>query len=166
MGDAFIGEVRLFGGDYAPDGWLPCDGRTLSISEYSTLYTLIGTTYGGDGRSTFALPDLRGRLPVGQGATYALGQTGGAEAVTLSAVQTPVHAHPVQAVVAAGTSGDPTNGIWADAVARSYSTVTPDTTMHPSSLSQSGGSQPHGNMMPFFVLNFIICYNGLFPTRP
>lgn len=172
--DAYMGEIRTFAGNFAPVGWLPCDGRLLSISEYDTLYALIGTTYGGDGVNTFALPDLQGRAPMHrkQG-TYPMGQKAGDEAVTLTPTQLPVHTHAAAATNMAGTADTPTGMLWASPVPdgnppppvpKVYSAST-DGTMHPQAVQPQGGSQPHDNMMPFLAVTFIINVQGLFPSQ-
>lgn len=170
MADPYVGEIRIFAGNYAPNGWLFCQGQLLSIAVNTTLFQLIGTTYGGDGQSTFALPDLRGRLPIHQGQgpglqTYILGQTGGAEQVTLTTQQIPTHTHPLVATNAVGSAASPQGGVLAasgssnvyrpapSAVALSSQTVAP-----------TGGSQPHTNFQPYLCVNFIISLFGLFPS--
>lgn len=165
MSQPFIGEIRLFGGNFAPVGWAFCNGQLLSISQNTALFTLIGTTYGGDGQTTFALPDLRGRLPVHQGGGFTIGQTGGAEQVTLTTNQVPAHGHAISATSTDGTSADPTNATWGESDARTYSTSAPDATMHASALGAAGSGQPHDNMMPFATLNFIIALEGVFPSQ-
>lgn len=165
MSQPFIGEIRLFGGNFAPVGWAFCNGQLLSISQNATLFTLIGTTYGGDGQTTFALPDLRGRLPVHQGGSFAIGQPGGAESVTLTATEVPAHGHALRATSVDGTSADPTNAIWAESDARTYSTSAPNATMHATALGAAGGGQAHSNMMPFVTLSFIIALEGIFPSQ-
>ncbi|HEY1621542.1 MAG TPA: tail fiber protein [Streptosporangiaceae bacterium] len=165
----FIGEIRIFGGNFAPVGWAMCDGRILSIAEYSALYNLIGTTYGGDGQQTFGLPDLRGRFPVhqGQGAgqTIVLGQLGGSETVTLNSNQLAVHNHPIAASSAAN-SPSPANSVsaaWTDA---QYSKVDPATDrLAPGSVTPAGGSAPHENRSPYLGLSFIIALAGIYPSR-
>jgi microcystin-dependent protein len=172
--DAYMGEIRTFAGNFAPVGWLPCDGRLLSISEYDTLYALIGTTYGGDGVNTFGLPDLQGRAPMHrmQG-SFPIGAKAGDEAVTLTLQQLPVHTHAAAATNMAGTADVPTNGLWASPVPdgsppppapKVYSSST-DGTMHPQAVLPQGGSQPHDNMMPFLAVTFIINVQGLFPQQ-
>ena len=165
VAEPFIGEIRLFGGNFEPVGWAFCNGQLLSISQNTALFALIGTTYGGDGQSTFALPDLRGRVPVHQGSGFVIGQAGGAEQVTLAASEMPAHGHPLRATAADGTTADPTNGVWAESDARTYTTSSPDAKMHVSALAASGGGQPHPNMMPFVALNFIIALEGIFPSQ-
>ena len=161
----------MFGGNFAPAGWAFCNGALLPISENDALFTLIGTTYGGDGQSTFALPNLSSRLPVHQGTgsfgtTYTMGETGGAEQVTLTVQQIPVHSHGPLASSAPGNSGTPTNSVWAKSPATTlYQAVAPDTSMNVAAVQPTGGSQPHDNMMPFLVISFIISLFGIFPTQ-
>jgi microcystin-dependent protein len=155
----------MFGGNFAPSGWAICDGSLLSISEFEVLFVLIGTTYGGDGQSTFALPDLRSRVPLHQGASFTIGQNGGAEAVTLTANQIPAHTHAAVASSGAGSSHDPTGNIWANWTGSQYSDQTINASMSPSAITSAGGSQPHDNMPPFLGLNFIISLFGIFPSQ-
>jgi microcystin-dependent protein len=166
MSDPYIGEVRMFGGNFAPVGWEFCNGKLLPISQYDVLYTLIGTTYGGDGVNTFALPDLRGRLPLHAGAGAVLGQAAGAETVTLDSTTMPNHTHQFAGSSGAADSTSPTGRVWAAAGDRPYTATLPtDTTMHPGALSSVGGSQPHENMPPFLAISFIIATAGIFPSQ-
>jgi microcystin-dependent protein len=172
MGIPYIGEIRMFAGNFAPVGWMFCQGQLIPISENDTLFNLIGTTYGGDGQETFALPDLQGRVPIhagtNQGTSFQLGEKDGAEAVTLTTQQIPSHSHPLQANN--GTpSLTPANAIPAvlggnQPGALLYGASTgAGTTLHPNTIQQSGGSQPHDNMQPFLCINFIIATQGVFP---
>ena len=159
----------MFGGNFAPAGWAFCNGALLPISENDALFTLIGTTYGGDGQETFALPNLSSRLPVHQGTgstgtVYTIGEFGGTESVTLTTQQIPAHSHAPAAVTSAG-SGQPTNGVWATSSTAIYNTAAPDVNMA-AAVGVAGGSQPHENMMPFLVITFIISLFGVFPPRP
>jgi microcystin-dependent protein len=169
MAQPYVGEIRMFGGNFNPAGWMFCDGALLPISEYETLFNLIGTTYGGDGQSTFALPDLRGRVPVhmGQGAgtsNYVLAQTGGVESVTLSQAQIPVHNHTPLAS-GTGNSDSPGNNFWANSITgKPYTAAPPAVQMNPATLGGTGGSQPHDNMIPFLCVSYIISLFGIFPT--
>lgn len=180
MSNNYIGEIRLFAGTYAPRGWLFCDGSPVSIATYDTLYALIGTTYGGDGVTTFALPDLRSRVPVSQGqapgrSTYDMGQVGGVEQVTLDASQIPAHQHALNATVATGSATTPGNTVvLATPVEQGVTTsfyVVPGTSgvnlapMAPESIGMTGGGQPHTNMMPTQAINYIIATEGIFPSR-
>lgn len=167
--DPYVGEIRMFGGNFAPDGWALCNGQTLSIADYSELYSLIGTTYGGDGVTNFALPDLRSRIPIHkgnfEGNVYQIGQKVGAEMVTLNVQQIPAHTHALQAGVN-GEYNAPAGHVWASWPGRQYTDAS--TGLQPLSggaLSVSGGGQPHNNMPPFLVVNFIIALEGIYPGR-
>lgn len=140
MSDPYIGEIRMFGGNFAPVGWLFCQGQLLPISEYDALFNLIGTTYGGDGQNTFALPDLQSRMPVHQGGGYVLGQSGGVETVTLDGTQNPVHAH--QPVAPLATSQSPSSTFWASYANNWYSSQPPATPMAANALNLAGGNRP------------------------
>lgn len=167
MSSPFIGEIRMFGGNFAPVGWAFCDGSLIPISENDALFNLIGTTYGGDGQTTFALPDLRSRIPVHVGPGFALGQAAGAEQVTLTTSQIPAHSHVPQANNAPGTQVSPANGVWASTSPslNQYSNVAPSVSMDPAACGSSGGSQPHDNMVPFLAINFILSLFGIFPSQ-
>src|SRR5437763_12179459 len=149
MAQPYVGEVRMFAGNFAPAGWMFCEGQLLPISEYETLFQLIGTTYGGDGQSTFALPDLRGRLPLHQGNGFTLAETGGAEEITLTVAQIPAHSHPFLATKNTTSGTAPGNTVTYGATQAStitpYGTDAPKTALHPSSVGSTGGSQPHTN---------------------
>ncbi len=171
----YLGQISAFGFNFAPLGWMQCNGQLLSISQYSALFSLLGTTYGGNGTTTFALPDLRGRTGLNQGqgpglSNYVMGQASGSETVTLLVTQLPAHTHIVGASTAT-VGASPTNSVCAPAVASSdgspvnmYDT-TPSDTMAPGMLTQAGGSQPHQNMQPFLVINWCIAMEGIFPSR-
>lgn len=168
--DPYVGEIRMFGGNFAPYGWLFCNGQEVPISEYDTLFSLIGTTYGGDGQTTFALPNLQGRIPVGQGrspgsgTTYMMGQLAGTESVTLQSSQLPAHTHPVAASSQAGTAHSPSNAFWAKGI-NEFSTGSIDSAMNAGSLSAVGGGQPHDNMMPYTCVSYIISCYGIWPQQ-
>jgi microcystin-dependent protein len=180
MGDFYIGQVILFAGTFAPRGWAFCDGRLLSIAEYDALFSLLGTTYGGDGQTTFGLPDLRGAVPIspGQGpgrSPYVLGQVGGSESVTLTVNQMPAHNHQAQTsatIKASDTTADATSPNGA-VLARGtiYLTAQSSSTMNPAAvttnvtIASAGSSQPTPTMMPFLAVNYCICLEGLFPSR-
>lgn len=171
MGTPYVGEIRMFGGNFAPAGWFFCDGSLLPISEYETLFQLLGTTYGGDGESTFAVPDLRGRLPNHQGtgpglSTYVIGQQGGAEQVTLTVNQIPAHTHAPLASTGPGGNSNPVDNIWATAANNFYSTAAPNSgaPLPNDAISPAGGSQPHDNVQPFLCVSFIISLFGIFPS--
>lgn len=164
MAQPYVGELRMFGGNFAPAGWAFCDGALLPISENETLFNLIGTTYGGDGQSTFALPDLRGRLPMHMGGSYILAETGGVENVTLTVNQIPVHNHAPLAVAGNGNQSTPQNGVWAGAASSIYTSNAPSTPVNATLGQSTGGSQPHDNLMPFLAVSFIISLYGIFPS--
>lgn len=167
MSEPFIGEIRMFGGNFAPLGWELCDGQLLSIAEFDALFNLIGTTYGGDGQSTFAVPDLRGRLPLHQGNGFVLAETGGAEEVTLTVNQLPAHNHPLVASTSPASAVAPSNQVLALAAAATitpYGTDNPSTTLAPQAVTTVGGSQPHTNLQPYLCVNFIISLFGEFPS--
>jgi microcystin-dependent protein len=172
MGSPYVGEIRMFAGNFAPVGWAFCDGQFMAISENTTLFQLIGTTYGGDGQTTFALPDLRSRVPVhaGQGPgisnNYILAQNGGLETVTLTVQQIPIHNHAALASNDAGVATSPANNFWA--ASNNYYQFAPgaaSTPMNTQAVAQVGGSQPHDNMLPFLAVNFIISLFGIFPSQ-
>jgi microcystin-dependent protein len=166
MSQPFIGEIRMFAGNFAPVGWSFCNGAIIPIDQNDALFNLIGTTYGGDGQTTFALPDLQSRVPVHVGPGFALGQTGGAETVTLTTSQIPAHSHAPLCNSGPGNQQDPTNGIWASPSSGTiYSSAAPATPMNAGAVGSSGGSQPHDNMIPFLVINFIISLFGIFPSQ-
>jgi microcystin-dependent protein len=165
MGSPFLGEIRLVGFNYAPVGWAPCDGRLLPISQYDALFALLGTTYGGDGQTTFALPDLRGRVPMHQGNGHVLGETAGAETVTLTTDQLPSHSHVPQAN-SAGTATGPAGNVWANSAALQFApSSSPLQPMNAGAVGAAGGGQPHDNTPPFQAVNFVIALEGIFPTR-
>ena len=163
MAQPYIGEIRMFGGSFDPLGWALCNGQLLPISENETLFTLIGTIYGGDGQETFALPDLRGRTPIHQGNGYSIGETGGVESVTLSVNQIPIHNHPPQ-VSRAATSSNPNGKVWADWPDTPYSEATTIVPMAAGAIAATGGNQPHDNMPPYLAVSFIISLYGLYPS--
>ena len=171
MGSPYVGEIRMFGGSFAPAGWMFCDGQLLPISENETLFKLIGTTYGGDGENTFALPDLRGRLPIHRGTlagtTFTLAESAGVEQVTLTTQQIPIHNHAHLCSSGGGqNSSNPANSVASPADLSQYSTAAADTQMGtPAMFSDgTGGSQPHENMMPYLCISFIISLFGRFPS--
>jgi len=168
MAQPYVGEIRMFAGNFAPAGWMLCQGQLLPISEEETLFNLIGTTYGGDGQSTFALPDLQSRVALHQGNGFVLAQTGGAESVTLTTSQIPVHTHPLIASTDAGSQPSPGGGVTAalSPVSIYKPNVTPPTSpMNAAAIGADGGSQPHDNMQPYLVINFIISLFGIFPSQ-
>jgi microcystin-dependent protein len=176
MSDPFVAEIRIFAGNFAPTGWALCNGQLLPISQNTALFSLIGTYYGGDGKSTFALPDLQGRTPVqvGQGpglSLYDQGQAGGINAVTLLASELPPHNHVLNAKLAAADTASPTGASWARPQygrqgINAYSTIPGNpAVMHPAAIAPAGGGLPHNNLQPYLVLNFIIALQGIFPPR-
>lgn len=167
MAQPYVGEIRMFAGNFAPAGWMFCEGQELAISEYETLFNLIGTTYGGDGQVTFKLPDLRGRLPIHQGNGFTLAEASGVEQVTLSVQQIPAHSHAFLAAPTAASGTAPQNSAAAAGAAATitpYGTDAPLTTLHPSSVGPVGGSQPHNNFQPYLCVDFIISLFGIFPS--
>src|SRR5437016_2584474 len=166
MSSPFIGEIRMFAGNFAPVGWAFCNGALMAIDQNDALFNLIGTTYGGDGQTTFALPNLQSRVPIHVGPGFALGQSGGTESVTLTTSQIPAHSHVPQASGNAGTASTPANTVWAaNATLTQYSNAAPSANMDPAALGSAGGSQPHDNMIPFLVINFILSLFGVFPSQ-
>lgn len=167
MSQPFVGEIRMFAGNFAPVGWAFCQGQLLPISENETLFNLIGTTYGGDGQNTFALPSLASRVPVHVGPGFALGQAAGAESVTLTTSQIPAHSHVPQCNNQNGAATGPSGNVWAVAnpSVDIYNTIAPSLSMDPNAIGSAGGSQPHDNMIPFLVVNFIISLFGVFPSQ-
>ena len=156
MAQPYVGEIRMFAGNFAPAGWLFCEGQLLPISENETLFQLIGTTYGGDGESTFGLPDLQGRIPLHQGNGFILAETGGAEEITLTVQQIPAHSHPVLGTTDLATTNDPTNHLLAQSTGSTifpYGTDQPPTTLHPNT-----------NFQPYLCVDFIISLFGIFPS--
>ena len=167
MSEPFLGEIRMFGGNFAPAGWALCDGQLLPISENETLFQLIGTTYGGDGEETFALPNLQSRIPIhfGQGPglqNYQLAEQAGVEEVTLTVQQIPLHGHPPLGSNSGASSTTPGGNMFAQGVSNPYSFVSP-INMSPQIITPVGGSQPHTNLQPFLCINFIISLFGIFP---
>jgi microcystin-dependent protein len=165
MGTPYVGEIRMFAGNFAPAGWALCQGQTLAISDNDVLFNLIGTTYGGDGQTTFNLPNLASRVPVHMSGSFIIGQSAGAEQVTLTTTQIPAHSHVPLCNSAAGTKASPQDDVWAALDSNVYSDVAPSVIMAPSALGSTGGSQPHDNMVPFLVINFIISLFGIFPSQ-
>jgi microcystin-dependent protein len=161
----YVGEIRMFAGNFAPAGWMFCEGQLLPISENETLFQLIGTTYGGDGQSTFALPDLRGRIPLHQGNGKILAETGGAESVTLTVQQIPNHGHPLTGAAIAGNQVSPSGNLPANSTSvKPYINEDQDGNFNASAIGPTGGSQPHENLQPFLCVDFIISLFGIFPS--
>ena len=166
MAQPYVGEIRMFAGNFAPAGWMFCEGQLLPISENETLFQLIGTTYGGDGESTFALPDLRGRIPLHQGSGFILAETGGVEEITLTVNQIPAHTHPLVASTNVAQDTNPQNKVLGQSSGGIllYIQDTPDTNLSPQAITSVGGSQPHNNFQPYLCVDFIISLFGIFPS--
>jgi microcystin-dependent protein len=165
MAQPYVGEIRMFAGNFAPAGWMFCEGQLLPISENETLFQLIGTTYGGDGQSTFALPDLRGRLPIHQGNGFQLAGTGGAEEVTLTTSQIPAHSHPLLATATVANDRTPTANVPAQTgTFDGFQSSAPNFSMGAAAIGTVGGSQPHTNFQPYLCVDFIISLFGIFPS--
>jgi microcystin-dependent protein len=170
MANPYVGEIRLFAGNFAPQGWAFCDGQLLSIATNEVLFDLIGTTYGGNGQTTYAVPDLRGRVPVHQGSNgqsnYVAGQSGGVENVTLTTAQMPAHTHAMYASTApASVTHGPAEVLGSSTAMSLYGAGTPNMAMDPNALIPVGGNQPHENMPPFVALSYIISMFGIFPSQ-
>jgi microcystin-dependent protein len=166
MAQPYVGEIRMFAGNFAPAGWMFCEGQMLPISENEVLFQLVGTTYGGDGQTTFALPNLSSRVPIHQGNGFNLAETGGAEEVILNVSQIPSHTHVPLANSANGTSTDPTNNFWAaqPALLQYSGPATANLSLPANTLAPTGGNQPHTNFQPYLCVNFIISLFGIFPS--
>lgn len=167
MSEAYLGEIRMFAGDYAPKGWALCNGQLLSIDKNEALFALLGTMYGGNGQTTFALPDLQGRIPIHPSSTYQRCSTGGTETVTLTLEQLPTHTHTANANNADGAGDTPENSVWSANLITSFSDGSNSTPikMNEQLLSSVGGNLPHENMMPTTTVSFIICLDGYFPSQ-
>ena len=171
MAEPFLSEIRIFSFNFAPKGWALCNGQLLPINQNQALFSLLGTTYGGNGQTNFALPNLRGRAPIHEGSGFTLGQAGGQSAHTVTMSEMPQHIHFQTSNMCIGGNtinaalGDPTNNYWANNGKAQYATNTLDNVMHPSAVTNVGGSQPHNNMQPYLVLNFCIALQGIFPSQ-
>lgn len=173
MSEPFLGQITIVGFNFAPRGWALCDGQLLPIAQNTALFSLLGTTFGGDGRTTFALPDLRSRVPLQPGSGpglpfYTWGEKGGAEEVTLSLAQLPNHGHPVYAHNGPGDTFTPENTTWANDATQSiptYSTTTPNQMMSSNAIGTTGGSQPHTNIQPYLAMYYCIAMQGIYPSR-
>ena len=167
MAQPYIGEIRMFGGNFAPLGWAICDGRQLSISEYTTLFTLIGTTYGGDGQQSFNVPDLRGRVPVHQGNGFNIGQPAGSESISLTGTQLPAHSHALLGGVGGILSASPINnlpGTISPPAANLYATLASGMANFSGSAITPAGALPHENRQPYLAISFIIALEGIYPS--
>jgi microcystin-dependent protein len=174
MSSPFVAEIRIFAGNFAPTGWAFCSGQLLPISQNTALFSLVGTFYGGDGKSTFGLPNLRDSAPMHQGQGPGLterfvGEAGGEASVTLLVTEIPFHNHTASGITGTASLPNPANNLWASAAGRSppplYSNSGPNTTMNAGAIGLTGGSQPHNNMQPYLGLSFIIAMQGIFPPR-
>jgi microcystin-dependent protein len=165
MSNPYIGEIRMVGFNFAPVGWVLCNGQLLPISQNDALYNLIGTTYGGDGQSTFGLPNLQSRIPFHMGNSLILGQLSGTETVTLITNEIPAHFHTLAANSGNGTKASAAGEVWAASTLGEFSTEANSHTMDPSAIAATGGGQPHDNVPPFLVINFIISLYGIYPSQ-
>lgn len=169
MSQPFIGEIQIFGFNFAPKGWAMCNGQILQINQNQALFSLLGTTYGGNGQTTFALPDLRSRAPMhfgsGTGQTFNLGQQSGQEAVTLTSTQLPAHTHSAVATTSNADTPTPTGAALATASSKIYGAASNSVALASSAIASTGGSQPHANLQPLLALNFCIALVGIFPSR-
>jgi microcystin-dependent protein len=168
MSEPFLGEIRMFSGNFAPRGWALCNGQIMAINQNTALFSILGTTYGGNGVNNFALPNLQGSVPIHAGNGFPLGQIGGEQNVTLTTAQMPPHSHSAQCVNAKATKPNPVGNVWAQDAAGStaeYSNVAPNGAMAAAAIAPAGGGQPHDNMPPYLVVNFIIALQGIFPSR-
>ena len=168
MSEPFMSEIKIFSFNYAPKGWALCNGQFLPINQNQALFALLGTTYGGNGQTTFALPNLRGQVPIHMGGGHTLGEAGGSTAVTVNIQQLPTHLHTVVPAANANNNAstvEPANDFWANAGKTNFTLDNPNNVMLPQTLGNTGGSQPHNNMGPYLVLNFCIALQGIFPSQ-
>ncbi len=164
MSEPYLGEIKIFSFGFAPKGWAECNGQLLPINQNQALFSILGTTYGGDGQQTFALPNLQERVPIHTGNGISLGERGGEQAHTLNISELPAHTHAPVGSPNSASTGNPTGNLWASTSSGSYSS-TPNTSMNPASIVAAGSSQPHDNMSPYLVLNFCIALQGIFPSQ-
>jgi microcystin-dependent protein len=164
MSEPFIGEIKIISWNFPPKGWAFCNGQLLPINQNQALFSILGTTYGGDGRVNFGLPNLQGRMPVHVGNGISLGESGGEQAHTLNVSELPAHSHAPVGNSQPANAGAPAGNLWAAGAASSFG-ATPDSTMRVGMIGNTGGSQPHENMSPYLVLNFVIALVGIFPSR-
>lgn len=165
MAEPFLSEIRIMSFGFAPKGWALCNGQLLPINQNQALFSLLGTTYGGDGRLNFALPDLRGRVPIHTGSGHTLGEKAGVESVTINQQTMPNHTHFAQATSNPGTSDSAASNVFGNVPGRLYTDLVALTTLHPGTITTVGGSQPHENRQPLLVLNFCIALQGIFPSQ-
>ena len=164
MSTPFLGEIKVFSFNFAPKGWAECNGQLLPINQNQALFSILGTTYGGNGQTTFALPNLQGRVPFHTGSSIILGESSGEQAHTLNISELPAHTHAPVGSSGNASTGNPTGNLWASLSGGTYSAA-PNTTMNAGSILLAGGSQPHDNMSPYLALNFCIALQGIFPSR-
>ncbi len=164
MSEPFLGEIKIISFNFPPKGWAFCNGQLLSISQNTALFSLLGTTYGGDGQTNFALPNLQGSIPVHVGNGFTQGQRGGEEAHTLTLQELPQHTHAPGGSSNSANATSPSGDVWASLASGGYA-GTGNTTLNPVSITNAGGSQPHSNMAPYLTLNFVIALQGIFPSR-
>jgi len=165
MAQPYVGEIRMFAGNFAPAGWMFCEGQLLPISENETLFQLLGTAYGGDGQDTFGLPDLRGRLPLHQGSGFTLAETGGAEEITLTVAQIATHSHPLLVSTTSAQQSAPLNSMPGNSTSVDlYREDVVSVSLSPQAIGSTGGSQPHSNFQPYLCVDFIISLFGIFPS--
>ncbi len=165
MPTPFLGEVKMISWNFAPKGWAFCNGQFLPINQNQALFSILGTTYGGNGQTTFALPDLRGHTSIHTGNGHTLGERGGESAHTLSIQELPTHNHLAQGSNASGILLSPADNTWAVTTQNPYASTNPNSAMDPATIGNVGGSQAHNNMQPYLVINFIIALQGIFPSR-
>jgi microcystin-dependent protein len=165
MSEPFLSEIKLVSFNFPPKGWALCNGQFLPINQNQALFALLGTTYGGNGQTTFALPNLRGKVPIHMGNGHALGEAAGSTSVTVNIQQLPTHTHALMASTTNGDTPVPTNTVLAATPAKIYGPAQSLTTLNPVNVTSVGGSQAHNNMMPYLVLNFIIALQGIFPSQ-
>lgn len=165
MAEPFLGEIRMMSFAFAPQGWAVCNGQLLPINQNQALFSLLGTTYGGNGTINFALPDLRGRAPMHRGNGHSLGERAGEQATTLTLAHLPTHTHALRGVGATGNTAIPNNALLADSPSQLYAAPTALTALHANTVTQTGAGQPHPNMQPFLTINFCIALQGIFPSQ-
>lgn len=165
MSEPFLSEIKIFSFNFAPKGWALCNGQLMPINQNQALFSLLGTTYGGDGRTTFALPNLQGKVPIHTGSGFSLGQSGGEQNHTLQVSELPSHTHVAKASANPASTSDPTGNFWADGGKNAYTPDAPTTTLASSAIASTGGSQPHDNMSPYLTLNLCIALTGIFPSQ-
>lgn len=170
MSEPFVGEIRMFAGNFAPSGWAFCDGQLLAVSQNDALFSLFGTIYGGDGETTFGLPDLRGRIPIHAGhgpglSPRSLGSKAGTERETLTLNQMPLHSHPLQASSDPATSPNPQGNVLSESVVDRIYHPTPNSSLSPTAATSAGGSNSHTNLMPFLCIHFIVALFGIYPSE-